>query len=208
MLLRTPLILITTGALTLSACTVSEDNSNLATGAAIGGLIGAAIGAGESRDKALVGAVLGAGVGAAIGDALDRQARALEEDLNNDAVKIVNTGSELIVTLPQDILFAVDSTVVQPTLQADLTALAGNLLEYPETTVQVIGHTDNTGSAAYNQDLSQRRANAVSTILLQNGVPASRVVSLGRGEDQPVASNLDAAGRALNRRVDIVITPR
>lgn len=204
---RAPIILACTGALALSACTVTDDNRRMATGAAVGGLLGAAIGAGESRDKALAGAILGAGIGAAIGDSLDRQARALEAELNNDAVKIVNTGSQLIVTMPQDILFAVDSTVVQPTLQSDLAVLARNLLDYPDTTVQVIGHTDNTGSAAYNQDLSQRRASAVSSILIQNGVPSGRVVAFGRGEDQPIASNLDAEGRAQNRRVEIVITP-
>lgn len=209
MIARVPLIAACAGALALTACTtVPEDNRQMATGAAIGALAGAAIGATESRDKALAGALIGAGAGAVIGDMLDRQARALEAEIGNDAVQIVNTGSELVVTMPQDILFAVDSAVVQSTLQSDLAALSRNLLDYPDTTVQVIGHTDNTGSAAYNQDLSQRRASAVSAILLQNGVPSSRVVAFGRGEDQPVASNLDAAGRAQNRRVEIIITPR
>lgn len=209
MIARVPLLAVCAGALALTACTtVPEDNRQMATGAAIGALAGAAIGATESRDKALAGALIGAGAGAVIGDILDRQARALEAEIGNDAVQIVNTGSELVVTMPQDILFAVDSAVVQSTLQSDLAALSRNLLDFPDTTVQVIGHTDNTGSASYNQDLSQRRANAVSAILLQNGVPSSRVVAFGRGEDQPIASNLDTAGRAQNRRVEIIITPR
>lgn len=207
--LRIPALLMTSSLLVLTACTgVPQDRQRLATGAAAGALVGAAIGATESRDKAAIGALVGAAVGGAIGDALDRQARALEADIGNDQVKIVNTGSELVVTMPQDILFAVNSAALQPTLQSDLGALARNLLDYPDTTVQVIGHTDNTGSAAFNQDLSQRRASAVSSVLLQNGVPSSRVVAFGRGEDQPVASNLDEAGRAQNRRVEIIITPR
>jgi outer membrane protein OmpA-like peptidoglycan-associated protein len=208
MITRVPLLAACAAVLALSACAVTEDNRRMATGAAVGALAGAALGAGESRDRALIGAVVGAGVGAAVGDALDRQARALQQEIGNDAVQVVNTGSELVVTMPQDILFPVDSAVVQSTLQGDLAALSRNLLEYPDTTVQVIGHTDNTGSAAYNQDLSQRRASAVSAILLRNGVPSARVVAFGRGEDQPIASNLDEAGRAQNRRVEIIITPR
>ncbi|ABV94758.1 OmpA/MotB domain protein [Dinoroseobacter shibae DFL 12 = DSM 16493] len=208
MRVHVPLIAACASLLALSACTVTEDNRRMATGAAIGALAGGALGATEDREKALIGAVVGAGVGAAIGDMLDRQARDLQAELGNDAVQIVNTGSELVVTMPQDILFAVDSAVVQSTLQSDLAALSRNLLDYPDTTVQVVGHTDNTGSAGYNQELSQRRASAVAAILLQNGVPSSRVVAFGRGEDQPIASNLDEAGRAQNRRVEIIITPR
>ena len=90
---------------------------------------------------------------------------------------------------------------------ADLGALAGNLQAYPNTTVQVIGHTDNTGAASYNQSLSVARANSVTNILLQNGVAPSRVIAMGRGEDQPIASNLTADGRRQNRRVEIVILP-
>lgn len=208
MRVHVPLIAACASLLALSACTVTEDNRRMATGAAIGALAGGALGATEDREKALIGAVVGAGVGAAIGDMLDRQARDLQAELGNDAVQIVNTGSELVVTMPQDILFAVDSAVVQSTLQSDLAALSRNLLDYPDTTVQVVGHTDNTGSAGYNQELSQRRASAVAAILLQKGVPSSRVVAFGRGEDQPIASNLDEAGRAQNRRVEIIITPR
>jgi outer membrane protein OmpA-like peptidoglycan-associated protein len=122
-------------------------------------------------------------------------------------VQIVNTGRELIVTMPQDILFDVDSTFVQPSLRSDLRALATNLQQYPNSSVAVIGHTDNTGTAAYNQDLSSRRANAVANILIDAGVSAGRVRAIGRGEDEPIASNLSAAGRQQNRRVEIVIRP-
>ena len=120
---------------------------------------------------------------------------------------IVNNGQNLVVTLPQDILFATDSAALSGGLQNDLRAVAGSLNRYPNTRVNVIGHTDNVGEASYNLDLSQRRAAAVSAVLINAGVSPTRINSFGRGEDQPVASNHDAAGRQLNRRVEIIITP-
>ena len=122
-------------------------------------------------------------------------------------VVITNTGDRLIVTLPQDILFATDSTNVSPALRDDLAALAQNVNVYQNSTLQVVGHTDSDGEAAYNQQLSERRAQAVGNILLSNGVPQQRLQTFGRGESQPVASNLSAAGKAQNRRVEIVILP-
>jgi len=142
-----------------------------------------------------------------IGNALDRQAADLRASMNNSDVQIVNTGNELIVTMPQDILFAVDSYTVRSDLQTDLRALAQNLQSYPNTTVDVIGHTDNTGDAGYNQGLSARRANAVANVILGAGVSSSRVRAFGRGEDAPIASNLTPEGRQQNRRVEIVIRP-
>jgi len=204
---RVTFLSLIAGAVVLSACTVPEDRTRTATGAAIGAVVGGAIGATENREKALLGAALGAGAGAIIGDRLDKQAADLRQSIGNEDVEIVNTGSNLVVTMPQDILFAVDSAALQPALRSDLQAVAGNLMAYPDTTVQVIGHTDNTGSAAYNLDLSQRRAGSVASVLTGAGVPAGRVVAIGAGEDRPVASNLNEAGRAQNRRVEIVMTP-
>ncbi|SHH40965.1 OmpA family protein [Cognatishimia maritima] len=200
--------------LMLSACTDPEyagiDRTNTKQGAAIGAAIGGIFGAAVSDDKgagAIRGAAVGAGVGALIGDDLDKQATDLRRKVSNGNVVITNTGDRLIVTLPQDILFATDSTFVRSDLQRDLRAIAGNLLAYPNSTIQILGHTDNTGSAAYNQDLSLRRAQAVTAVLQDAGVPSSRMRAIGRGEDQPVASNLTAEGRAQNRRVEIVILP-
>ena len=96
---------------------------------------------------------------------------------------------------------------MRPDLSQDIRALANNLLNYPNSTIQVVGHTDNAGTAAYNQDLSQRRAFAVSQVLQGNGVPGGRISAFGRGEDQPIASNLTPDGRAQNRRVEITIRP-
>ena len=173
---------------------------------AVGGMMGGSD-AEDKRNRALRGAIIGGGLGAAIGNQLDKQEEDLRRQMGNQNVLIQNTGDRLIVTLPQDILFDVDSTSLRPDLMADLGALAGNLQAYPNTTVQVIGHTDNTGAASYNQSLSVARANNVTNILLQNGVAPSRVIAMGRGEDQPIASNLTADGRRQNRRVEIVILP-
>jgi outer membrane protein OmpA-like peptidoglycan-associated protein len=120
---------------------------------------------------------------------------------------VVRSGDQLIVTMPQDVLFATDSAAVRPDLQRDLYTLAGSLNRYPDTTVEVIGHTDNTGDAAYNMRLSRQRAQSVASILVNAGVPSYRVVPIGRGEDQPIASNLTAEGRQANRRVEFIIRP-
>ena len=190
-----------------------DPNQRTKQGALIGGLVGAATGAltagddaDERRRGAVLGAAIGAGGGAIIGNQLDKQAAELRQQVGND-VQIVNTGNELIVTMPQDILFAVDSDTLRPDLQSDLRALATNLNNYPNSTVDIIGHTDNTGEAGYNQDLSQRRAQSVRNILINSGVDGFRLRAIGRGEDQPIASNLDASGRTQNRRVEIVIRP-
>ena len=166
-----------------------------------------AIASDDEFKGAVIGGAIGAAGGAAIGNALDRQEEELRQSLNNDEIQITNTGDRLIVTMPQDILFAVDSFTVAPGLRSDLGKVAQSLQNYPDSTVQVVGHTDNTGEASYNQGLSERRANAVADVLMNNGVPFERIQTFGRGEDQPVASNLSEEGRAQNRRVEIVILP-
>lgn len=202
--------------ISVAACTdpamVDANNGYQKTqqGALIGGLVGAVTGAVASDDKAkgaLIGGAVGAVGGAAIGNALDRQEAELRRQLDNQNIQITNTGDRLIVSMPQDILFAVDSYSVRPGLRSDLMTVAQSLQQYPDSRVQVIGHTDNTGEASYNQQLSERRANAVADVLMSGGVSFNRIQTFGRGEDQPVASNLTEAGRAQNRRVEIVILP-
>jgi len=207
-----------TGLFALSACTdpyasgspdntASRQTTGAVTGAVLGGVFGATRKGDDKLAKAAAGAAIGGLLGGAIGAQLDRQAQELQRDLDTNGVSVVNTGSELIVTMPQDVLFATDSSVVRADLQRDLYTLAGSLNRYPNTTVNVIGHTDNTGAASYNQRLSQDRANAVSNLLISAGVPRQRVVAIGRGEDQPIASNLTPEGRAQNRRVEFIIRP-
>ena len=177
-------------------------------GAALGGLLGATRESGSDRVRnAAVGAAIGAAAGAAIGYSLDQQARELENDFGNSQIDVINTGNELIVRMPEAILFATDSASLNSQLRSDLFVLSDSLNKYPRSVVTVVGHTDNTGSAAYNQDLSERRARSVASVLQQGGVAGSRIRVVGAGESDPLASNQTAAGRAQNRRVDITITP-
>lgn len=212
--------LVTVSALALAGCTTGQFNNpddpnrQAKTGALIGAGLGAITGVlasdGDPADRrrgAIIGAAVGAGAGAAIGNQLDKQEADLRAQLGND-VGIENTGDRLIVTMPQDILFATDSAALRPDLRRDLGTVAQSLMAYPDTTVQVLGHTDSDGDADYNLALSQRRANAVADALITEGVPSFRVQPIGRGEDQPVASNLTPQGKAQNRRVEIVILPK
>lgn len=211
---RIPLVLSLGAAVALTACTDPQyagiERDNTKQGATIGALIGGALGAITADDKVggtVRGAAIGAGIGAIAGDYLDRQEADLRRDLDNSDVDITNTGDRLIVTMPNNILFATDSYDVRADLQRDLRTVASNLIAYPDSTIQIIGHTDNEGDAAYNQTLSERRANAVADVLMNEGVPFGRIDAIGRGESQPITSNLTPEGRAENRRVEIVILP-
>lgn len=209
------------GLMALGACTdpammgtgTGTGLSRTQTGALAGAAAGALYGATRDEDSndegrdAAKGALVGALAGAAIGNVLDRQAAALEQAVSNPNIQIVNHGSYLQVVMPEGILFATDSAAVSGVAQNDLYAVARNLNEYPNSRIEVVGHTDNTGSAGYNMDLSQRRAQSVAGILTAAGVASSRVVAIGRGEDQPVASNATPETRARNRRVEILIRP-
>ena len=200
----------------LSACTDPatlgvdgpNPNANANRGAAIGAVSGAVIGSiiGDGAEGAVIGAVLGGAAGAGIGYNLDQQEAELRRELDN-GVTITNTGDRLIVSFPEAILFATDSFTVRPGLNDDMFALTESLQRYPQSTVQIIGHTDSDGDAGYNQQLSERRANAVADVLLNQGVPFQRIQTFGRGESQPIASNFTPEGKAQNRRVEIVILP-
>lgn len=218
MKLKFPLLLGTVGLMALAGCNdpygtgvgaggAANQKTNM--GALTGAALGAALGAQSGSDrgaKMVGGALVGGFLGGAVGAELDRQAAQLRATTSSN-IGVTNTGNELVVNMPQDLLFATDSSSLRPDLQADLRAVSQNLVQYPNSTIQIVGHTDNTGSAAYNQSLSERRAGAVAQVLIANGVPSNRVSSYGVGLTQPVASNDTAQGRAQNRRVDIVIRP-
>lgn len=184
--------------------------NNTTTGVALGAATGAiltGIATGGALGETAAGAVVGAALGGAIGNRLDMQAKDLEQAFDNDAIKVENQGEQLLVSFPQEILFATDSADLKPDQRSELNTLATNLAKYPDTKVQVIGHTDNTGSAGHNFDLSARRAGSVSAVLVDSGVAGSRVSATGKGEDNPIASNLTEDGRSMNRRVEVVIKP-
>ncbi|WP_293573588.1 OmpA family protein [Phaeobacter sp.] len=203
-------------ALGLSACTdpatVTTPGSNTQQGAILGGIIGAGVGALTNDSNrglgAVTGALVGATAGGVIGNQLDAQERELRASISNDGISIINTSDRLIVSLPNDLTFATDSAAISPSMRGDLNQVAASLVRYPNSLVQVIGHTDSDGSASYNQGLSERRANAVADQIQSGGVPYNRLVTIGRGEDEPIASNLTPEGKARNRRVDIVVIPQ
>jgi len=216
---KTPIALSMTAVLALSACmntgptNIDDPNyraqQGALSGAMLGGLIGVATG--DTKDERLrsgvLGATLGAVAGGAIGANLDAQAAEMRSRLGNPNVTVTNMGTYLLVNLPESVTFATDSSAVRADLQADLRSIAANLVSYPNSRIQVLGHTDDTGTAAYNFDLSQLRAQSVRDILVGAGVPANRIAAVGMGEDRPIASNATITGRAQNRRVEIIITP-
>jgi outer membrane protein OmpA-like peptidoglycan-associated protein len=181
-----------------------------ATGAVIGTAGGALVGnlvSGGRTAATIAGAAVGGLAGTAIGGDLDRQHRELQQSLGGSGATVVNTGNQLVVTLPESITFDTGSVIVHPDYVEEIALVARSLRDNPSSTVLVVGHTDNVGATDYNQGLSERRAGAVAEILTSNGVEASRVQTSGRGYAQPVASNDTPGGRAQNRRVEIVITP-
>ena len=213
--IKTPLLLATAATLGLTACVTSPttgEPDRIRNGALVGAAVGALAGASRGDDandrqrNALIGAAVGLGAGATVGAVLERQAAELRAQLGTGII-IENTGSELIVRMPQDILFDTDSATLNMAMNGDLRQLAANLNKYSASTIEVQGHTDSTGSEAYNQELSQRRAQAVVQVLTRNNVSPARLRAVGYGESRPVATNDTAQGRQLNRRVQIVIRP-
>ena len=174
-------------------------------GAALGYLLGGLIGGKTAR---IAGAGIGGVAGGVIASQIDQQRRELREATAGSGVDVTETpdGSSILVNLP-DVTFAVDSTTISPSFRAALDEVASSLQRYPNSLVDVMGHTDSTGSDSYNLDLSRRRAEAVANHLTSRGVSRARLATIGYGEQYPRADNATEQGRALNRRVEIRITP-
>jgi outer membrane protein OmpA-like peptidoglycan-associated protein len=178
----------------------------LGTGVAVGGALGAILGkkAGNTAGGVVIGAAVGGVAGGAIGRYMDKQKKDIEKDLGENA-KVERVGEGINVTFNSGILFPVNSEVINAATQDELRKFAETLNKYPDTYVLIDGHTDNTGSDTYNQQLSVKRAEAVSTFLKNQGVASSRLGTRGFGESQPVADNSTEAGRQANRRVGVAI---
>ncbi len=171
-------------------------------GAAAGAVIGAVVGEGEA-DEILAGAAIGAGMGAGVGAYMDAQEEKLAH-IPGTTVERLGDGM-LLVRFRSDVLFDVDSALPTESAMSSLGQVADVLLEYPKTAVVIQGFTDSTGSEEHNQALSERRAKSVMNVLIGRGVDPARMTAVGYGEGHPVADNATERGRALNRRVSILL---
>lgn len=204
-------------ALALSACTTNpytgeRQTSNAAIGSGIGALAGAVIGgaSASSSDRKkgiLIGAASGAALGGGVGYYMDVQEAKLRDRMQGTGVSVTRNGDQIILNMPSNVTFSVDSAELSPSFYNTLSGVAMVLKEYDKTWVNVVGHTDNTGSASYNQSLSERRAATVGQFLISQGAAANRFNIRGAGLNQPIASNATEQGRAQNRRVEITLSP-
>jgi outer membrane protein OmpA-like peptidoglycan-associated protein len=212
-LTMTVMTVFVSGCTTLDAYTRDEKMSSATKGALIGAAAGAAAGlisgddAVERRQHALIGAGIGALAGGAIGSYQDKQEAELRAELEGTGVSVVRNGDNITLNMPGNVTFATDSSDLSPAFFNVLNSVGKVLVEYEQTVVEVAGHTDSTGSDAYNQGLSDRRASSVSAYLSAQGVISQRLITLGMGEARPIADNSSANGRQTNRRVEITMVP-
>lgn len=189
-----------------SGCdSLTKTQKGAAIGAGAGGTIGAFIGkaAGNTALGAVIGGAVGGTAGAFIGRKMDRQAAEIKQTV--PGATVTREGEGIIVKFDSGILFDVDKTALKSAAQTNLENLATSLKNNPQTNISIIGHTDSTGSASHNMDLSVRRAQAVKSYITTNGVDGSRLSTVGKGKTEPIADNATVEGRAQNRRVEIVI---
>ena len=204
-------------ALNISSCEATKNASNTQKGGAIGAAGGAILGAiiGNNTGKkgsggelgAVIGGVVGGTAGVLIGKKMDKQAQQIEEEIPGAIVERVDDG--IVVTFDENsgVYFDTNKYNINEASETLLNKLAGILMEYPDTNVIVVGHTDSTGADAYNLTLSQNRAFAVTNFFTNKGLSSSRFTTNWFGEEQPIADNNTAEGRSKNRRVNIAIVP-
>lgn len=202
--------------LPLAACTTNPETGNKrvskaviggAAGALGGYLLGDLIGGRRDRTEKILGAGIGAVAGAGVGYYMDEQEKKLRKQTAGTGVGVTRQGDELVLDMPSEVTFATGSANLDPAFRATLDKVASTLTEYDKTIVDVMGHTDSTGSDIFNQSLSEQRANSVAGYLAQKGVQQARLATKGYGESQPRASNTTEEGRASNRRVEIRLAP-
>ncbi len=205
--------LVVSGCETLDAYTQESKMSSASKGAIIGAVSGAVVGlisgddAVERRQHALIGAGLGALAGAAIGHYMDKQEAELRAELQGTGVSVTRDGDNITLNMPGNVTFATNSSDLKPAFFNVLNSVSKVLVEFNQTVVEVAGHTDSTGSDAYNQSLSERRANSVAAYLRSQSIDGQRLLTLGVGEQWPVADNSTDSGRRANRRVEITMVP-
>lgn len=215
------LLSVTAAVALLAACqnnpdgtrTVNKTAVGAAVGAVAGGVLGNQLDDDGNRDRGTItGAAVGAAAGAGVGYLFDRQERELRQAVADERVarevEVERVRDDLLkLTLANEVSFDYDSAAVKPTFRPTLEKLADVLSKYDRNSVTIVGHTDSTGSEAYNQTLSERRAASVQSELINLGVPSGMLAATGRGEAEPRATNATEAGRQLNRRVEIFVQP-
>ncbi|MGP4843864.1 OmpA family protein [Marinobacter sp. 1Y8] len=200
------------GCMTYDPYSGEEKVSNATKGSVIGALSGAAIGAATSsksdRGKgALIGAAAGGAAGGGIGYYMDRQESKLRQQLEGTGVRVVRNGNQIDLIMPGNITFDVNKSTIKSSFTGVLNSVSLVLKEFDDTTINIEGHTDSSGSASYNQLLSEQRAGSVRDFLLNQGIQSSRTRAAGYGERNPIASNDTASGREQNRRVELNLVP-
>jgi outer membrane protein OmpA-like peptidoglycan-associated protein len=199
------LSLVTVACSTINPYTGQQQTSNAVKYGAIGGVVCGLIGAAESGQRAR-NAALGCGaIGAGIGAYMDAQEAELREQLAGTGVQVQRNGDQLNLIMPGNVTFNTNEFVVRTEFFPVLDSVAQVLYKFTDTRLFVTGHTDSTGAADYNYNLSNRRATSVANYLASRGVEQSRLISQGMGPDQPIATNDTEAGRAQNRRVELSI---
>ncbi|MGZ3874628.1 MAG: OmpA family protein [Mucilaginibacter sp.] len=194
-----------TGMLASGCDSLTKTQKGAAIGAGGGGVIGALVGkaAGNTALGAIIGGAVGGTAGALIGHKMDKQAAEIKQTV--PGATVTRAGEGIIVNFSSGILFDTDKSDVKADAQTNLQNLATSLQNNPETNILIVGHTDNTGSDAHNMDLSIQRAQAVKSVIIGDNVSGSRLSIQGKGETEPIGDNNTVAGRAQNRRVEIVI---
>lgn len=177
-----------------------------AIGTVAGGAAGAVIGrtSGNTAMGAVIGATVGGVTGAIIGNKMDKQAAEIEKEV--PGVNVERVGEGIVVEFTSDVLFGFDASALKSEAKVNLDKLVTILDKYPDTDIEIHGHTDSKGSLAYNQSLSERRAGSVSGYLISRNINSSRLTTLGYGEAKPIYDNETSDGRAKNRRVEFAIT--
>jgi outer membrane protein OmpA-like peptidoglycan-associated protein len=195
----------TTGILATGCSSWNKTQKGAAIGAGAGGTIGALIGrsAGNTALGAIIGGAVGGTAGALVGHRMDKQAAELKQTV--PGATVTREGEGILVKFDSGILFDTNSANLKSAARSNLQGLATSLRNNPETNIMIIGHTDNTGSNAYNMDLSVKRAESVKSFIAAENVDPYRLSTQGKGESEPIADNSTEAGRAQNRRVEVVI---
>lgn len=188
---------------------ISNAGKGAALGAGLGALSGLLVGGSHNaqRNAVLIGAGVGALGGGLIGGYMDSQEAELRAQLQGSGVSVSRSGNRIILNMPSAITFNTDQDSIKAQFYRRLDAVAVVLKKYNKSLIDVFGYTDSTGSAAHNQALSERRAASVGQYLTSQGIDSRRLAVVGYGAGSPVAANATAAGRALNRRVEIQISP-